>query len=79
MSLPTSGTCAQGREWGGAVNVFVPMEGTMSVFGTKDEREEGEAADSHARAVEAAEQSGSSVTSTDRNRRNMWTETCAAD
>lgn len=32
-----------GEGWGGggSVNVFVPTEGTMSVFGTKDEREEG--------------------------------------
>lgn len=69
MSLPTIGTCARDFEcecvcgvgWGsgGVVNVIVPTKGTMSVFGTKDEREEG---------GEAAERSGSSVTSTDGNR-----------
>lgn len=76
MSLPTSGTCARdfececvcgvgwGRWGGGVVNVIVPTKGTMSVFGTKDEREEG---------GEAAERSGSSVTLHGRKQGDVWT------
>jgi len=47
---------------GGGIDNFALMKRTMSVFGPKDVR------DSHTRARRAAEQSGSSVTSTDRKR-----------
>ncbi len=41
----------------------------MSVFGPRDVRDSRGREDSHTHAAQAAEQSGSSVTSTDRNRR----------